>query len=228
VEAEHIEGRTAKMKRLVIVCEGPTEKEFCHDLLAPELSKRGIIVEAPLIKKSGGGVVSWATLRQQIIMHLNEGEAYVSTMIDYYGIKDSFMFPKWEAAKAIADKQKRMEYLEEAMRQDVPEKFHTYFIPYLQLHEFESLLFSDICVLNKEFDITSTSFERFQKSVSCFRNPEEVNNSPITAPSKRIQNLIPAYEKALDGNYLALEIGLAVMTMKCPHFRQWFRRLASL
>ncbi len=38
------------MKRLIIVCEGPTENEFCLEMLAPILLKSDIYVEAPLIK----------------------------------------------------------------------------------------------------------------------------------------------------------------------------------
>lgn len=35
------------MKRLIIVCEGPTENEFCLEMLAPILLKSDIYVEAP-------------------------------------------------------------------------------------------------------------------------------------------------------------------------------------
>ena len=37
------------MKRVIIICEGPTEVEFCAEILGPELSKREVYVEAPLI-----------------------------------------------------------------------------------------------------------------------------------------------------------------------------------
>lgn len=46
------------MKRLIIVCEGPTEHEFCMDVLSPILQKGDIYLDAPLVKKSNGGIVS--------------------------------------------------------------------------------------------------------------------------------------------------------------------------
>ena len=66
------------MKRLIIVCEGPTEHEFCVNILAPELLKSDIYVEAPLLKKSNGGIVPWSAIKRQIEMHLHERDAYVS------------------------------------------------------------------------------------------------------------------------------------------------------
>lgn len=42
------------MKRIIVVCEGPTEKEFCQDILLPHFQKLNIVIEAPLIKQSGG------------------------------------------------------------------------------------------------------------------------------------------------------------------------------
>lgn len=39
METAHYERRAALMKRLIIVCEGPTEHEFCVNVLAPELLK---------------------------------------------------------------------------------------------------------------------------------------------------------------------------------------------
>lgn len=63
------------MKRLIIVCEGPTENEFCLEMLAPILLKSDIYVEAPLIKKSNGGIVPWQAIKRQIETHLHEGDA---------------------------------------------------------------------------------------------------------------------------------------------------------
>ena len=76
------------MKRLVIICEGQTEKEFCKDLLASALSSYEIYVDTPLIKHSGGGIVPWNVLKRQIEGHLREEDAFVTMLIDYYGIKD--------------------------------------------------------------------------------------------------------------------------------------------
>jgi hypothetical protein len=58
---KYSDGRTAKMnqtiKRVIIICEGVTEQQFCNDVLAPYFSKENIFISNPLIKKSGGGIV---------------------------------------------------------------------------------------------------------------------------------------------------------------------------
>jgi hypothetical protein len=41
------------MKRLIIICEGQTEVEFCKDVLFKHFISKGIILQTPLIKKSG-------------------------------------------------------------------------------------------------------------------------------------------------------------------------------
>lgn len=45
------------MKRVIIICEGPTEQEFCTEILGLELAKHHVYVEAPLIKHSWLGEV---------------------------------------------------------------------------------------------------------------------------------------------------------------------------
>ena len=65
------------MKRLIIICEGPTEQAFCNDLLRDYFQSKDIILEAPTIKHSNGGIVAWDTLRKQIVRHLNEGNCIV-------------------------------------------------------------------------------------------------------------------------------------------------------
>lgn len=123
----------------MIVCEGQTEQEFVKNVLSPVV--RGLDVEAPLIKKSKGGIVAWEVLKKQLVMHCNEGAPFVTTLIDFYGIKDHHHFPRWEEGKTISDKEARVEFLEKAMKEDLAEDDRYLFYPYLQLHEFESLLF---------------------------------------------------------------------------------------
>ena len=55
------------MNRLIIVCEGETEQEFCKDVLASYFREKNIYIEYPTIKHSNGGIVPWATLKRQLI-----------------------------------------------------------------------------------------------------------------------------------------------------------------
>ena len=75
------------MKRIIIICEGQTERDFCKEVLAPYLWQYGITIQTPLIKISGGGIVKWDYLRKQTETHLKESSSvFVSTFIDYYGL----------------------------------------------------------------------------------------------------------------------------------------------
>lgn len=216
------------MKRLLIVCEGSTEQEFCNCTLLPHLQRVGVMVSAPLVKKTNGGIVSWASLRLQILNHLREGDVYVSMLIDFYGIKDHYLFPGWDDSKAIADKAKRIHFLIEKMREDVPDEYRHHFLPYIQLHEFEGILFSDSNAFRLIFDSSEANLMQIDSIIAEFPNPEEINNSSETAPSKRLLKAIPGYNKIVYGNIIAEQIGLQTIRDKCPLFNEWLTELEQI
>lgn len=216
------------MKRLIIVCEGPTENEFCLEVLAPALLKSGIYIEAPLIKKSNGGIVPWPNIKRQIETHLHEGDAFVSILVDYYGIKDSYKFPGWLESKGVSNLSERWRLLCDRMKSDIAPELASRFIPYMQIHEFESLLFSEIDVFKDNFDSKEMDFSILEKAIQEFDNPEEINSRPTLAPSKRLITAIPAYDKVVYGNCIAMDIGLNKIMEKCPLFSQWISLLMTL
>lgn len=218
------------MKRLIIVCEGQTEQEFCRTLLAPHFRSLGIQIEAPTIKRTRGGIVPWSVLKDQVELHLREN-AHVTLLIDYYGIKEKHEFPKWEESKQFPSRFERMLFLEEAMAASIAEKNAHRFIPYIQLHEFEGLLFSKFEVFQKNFDLNSLhskDWNELQRTIEQTENPETINDGPTTAPSKRLLRLIPGYNKVLDGNILLADIGLDTFRSKCTRFGQWIDKLEQI
>lgn len=216
------------MKRLIIVCEGPTEHEFCMDVLAPALLKNDIYLDAPLVKKSNGGIVPWPNIRRQIETHLHEENAHVSMLLDYYGIKDSYNFPGWNESKMISSKNDKLQFLCRSMKSDIAQELSSRFIPYMQIHEFESLLFSDIDVFKNNFDNQEMDFPKLEDAIREFPNPEDINSRPTLAPSKRLIDAISGYDKVVFGSCLAEEIGLERILEKCPLFSQWFSSLQSI
>ena len=68
---------------------------------------------------------------------------------------------------------------------------------------------------------------QFQAIRDAFATPEEINDSPVTHPSKRVEALVPGYEKPLLGALAVLEIGLEAIRAECPHFREWLERLEA-
>ena len=124
------------MNRIIIICEGQTEQEFCNTLLQPYFNNQNITLQAPLIKKTMGGIANWTVLKREIETYLRrEKDVLITTLIDYYGIKDSHGFPLWAEKQAIADKNQRLDELEAAMLADVDANLRPRFVPYMQLHE---------------------------------------------------------------------------------------------
>lgn len=215
------------MKRLIIVCEGETEQAFCNDVLRSHFLSRDILIEAPTIKHSNGGIVAWDTLKKQIVKHLNEGDCIVSMLVDYYRIRDSYHFPGWMEAKGKSNLYERIRYLFEQMSLDMDEKLRPRFIPYIQLHEFEGLLFSNISVFHDNFTKEQLDYKQLESAVSEFSTPEEINNSPATAPSERLKKAVSGYDKVTDGAFLAMEIGLDTIREKCILFNEWMGQLEN-
>lgn len=216
------------MKRIIIICEDPTEVEFCKTILAPYFLSKEIFLQTPLIKKSGGGIVNWGVLKQQITAHLYEQEVIVTTLIDYYGINEKHKFPKWEAAKKRVKKDERMDFLEKAMKEDFGDALKYRFFPYLQLHEFEGLLFNNIAAFDKELEPDEFDRAALKKVIDDYPNPELINDNSKTAPSKRLENLIKGYNKIVYGCIIAENIGLSKMRKKSPRFNHWITILENL
>ena len=215
------------MKRVIVICEGPTEQEFCTDVLMPYFSKKNIFIESPLIKKSGGGIVPWGILKKQIEIHLKQdSSAIISTLIDYYGIPERYGYPAWEEAHHETNKSVRMDIIEDAMHQSIADRWQHRFVPYIQLHEFEGLLFNNVKVFTDNFtDYEFTEFEDFRRIFDQFPNPEDINDNPETAPSKRLIRHIKGYNKIVYGATIASDIGLTRIREKCPRFNNWINRI---
>ena len=101
------------------------------------------------------------------------------------------------------------------------------FIPYIQMHEFEALLFANPAVLATAInrpDLTNTFTDIVTRCNGC----ETIDNSPSTAPSKRIIGVHPSYAKVSMGSVAAQKIGLGTMRKACPHFNEWVGRLEKL
>lgn len=91
------------------------------------------------------------------------------------------------------------------------------FFPFIVMHEFEALLFGDCHIFSEA--VGSPGIETQLVAVrEQFRTPEEINDSNDTAPSKRIQALLPRYQKPLHGVLAVLQIGLDRIRSECPHF----------
>ncbi|MBC8987551.1 DUF4276 family protein [Pedobacter sp. N36a] len=218
------------MKRVIIICEGQTEQVFCERTLSPYMIGKGYHIQAPTIKHTRGGIVKWDILEKQIETHLkSEKDAFVTTFIDYYGLYKKFEFPGWDEAELIPDKNTRMEKIESEMRARINSSYRNRFIPYMQLHEFEGLLFNDINIFINQIpkdDLIGLS--ELKQIFVDYANPEMINSGRSTAPSKRLSRIILGYNKVVYGDIIAESIGLERIRNKSPRFNNWIETLESL
>ena len=56
----------------------------------------------------------------------------------------------------------------------------------------------------------------------------EPGTIPETAPSKRLIQLYPGYDKVLFGVLVAEQINVDGIRAKCPHFDEWVSKLEQL
>lgn len=204
------------MKRLCIVCEGKTEREFVRDCLSDHLFKKNLSVKSI---DMGGNV---KILR--VVNHIRDAYRsfdYITTLVDFYGFKDANGRNKTQLEIDI------MAGLKIAISGLDSRRI----IPYIQMYEFEGLLFTDI----EEFKwIIDGWTPKARKALLDIRNefnsPEDINNSENTAPSKRLKKIFPDYDdiKAEYGPIIASEIGLPKIRQECPLFSAWVARLESL
>lgn len=166
-----------------------------------------------------GGVSKYELIRKEIQKLCSIPDCIVTTMFDYYGMpKDT---PEIEYPEVDIDKCVRM--IENAVERDINLP-NCYFN--LIVHEFEGLLFSEPQVF--EMVTNNNTVAKLQAIRDKSPSPEHINNSPDTAPSKRIYNLIPDYSKVRQGTILAQKIGIDKMISECKHFASWIERLKSI
>lgn len=217
------------MKRLIIVVEGDTEKEFIDKVLSPYLYSKGFqSVNCFKIKHTKGGLTNYQHLKTDLINCIYENNILVSTLIDFYALPKDF--PKYEDSKTIVNKEDRLTFLEKAIVEDLETEKGQYFpnlLPYIQLHEFEALVFSSIEAIKSLYSIEDAKFNELEKIIAAYPNPEDINDSPQTAPLKRLKNdqLIKGYNKINDGIMIIEEAGIETVLRKCPRFNNWVQTL---
>ncbi len=202
------------MDRLALVVEGSTEAEFVKQVLAPYLLSKSVLAAVVFLN----GRISVTRLGDRMA-DLYPNFDRVTSLVDFYGFQDKGDLTPVELERQVMERVKSLTSF------DLDE---SRVIPYIQQYEFEGLLFSDARAFNTLPGVTASSVARLTAVRAAFDNPEEINDSSSTAPSKRITRAIPRYDKVRDGPPVALAIGLAVIRQECPRFSQWVERLESL
>lgn len=231
-----------KDKIIHVLCEGQTEQGFVEEVLRPYLqeqgvkSVKGILITTNKKKNARGGMLSYnhAVTDIGLLRQTKKDDEYArhifTTMFDLYALPNDF--PGYAVAQTIGDPYVRVNSLEADFAKDINDGR---FIPYIQLHEFEALLFCGIAHIAKYYPGCDKRCKQLEKDLlDAGGNPELINNGPSTAPSKRIIKAIEGdkkthynYNKPVTGKNVAKQIGIETLRAKCRHFNDWIEKLIN-
>ena len=222
-----------------VVTEGQSETAFVNKVLNPWFNPLNIYLFPYTVitkrdHKKGfqhkGGISTYGKLRNDIIKCLSytkKENVYVTTMFDYYNFPSDIY--GYDELMHITEPYEKVKCLENIIKKDIEkDKANSgkVFFPYLQIHEFETLIFCGLDILKKkhfDYDI-KTLYDALDK----FGNPELINDNKETAPSKRILQCIPNFYKVTVGVDIVKEIGVENLRQKCCHFANWISYIEKL
>lgn len=197
------------MKRVHITAEGQTEESFVNQTLKHHLAQYGVYADVRCVltsrsrnKEFRGGMTTYVRAKEDIVRWLKEEQNNTDVVF-------TTMFDYYALPDDINDGR---------------------FIPYIQLYEFETLLFADPQKFEIEYFDRPEGIKRLCAIAAEFENPELINQGRNTAPSKRIIKVYSDYEgnKPAIGSMIANEIGIETLKRACAHFREWVERLEKL
>lgn len=227
------------MERVTVfaVVEGQSESGFFKPFLAEHLALLGIDLHVPVIGKGGakGGMKfrSFGQVCEELVDFLaDRRRPWVTTFFDYYGLPTGGRLG-WDfvpAAKARGGVMAIEDRLREGVRELAPLPAER-FIPYVQLHELEALYFAEPGTLAAVLESPQQA-ETFAAVVAAAGGCEQINDSPITAPSKRLQAICPGYIKgrssAAHAPRLGAKLTMATVRSQCPRFHAWLASIEGL
>jgi hypothetical protein len=219
------------MTRINITVEGKSELNFVQKILYPHLLNFDKVIDArPILtnkkQKKRGGMPTFDKIRNDISQWIKEQpHAWHTSLIDLYGLKADF--PGYDSTRHLHYTDRILE-IEKEFGSAIN---HWRFIPHIQLHEYEAMLFSSPIDMEEWLGLyNNIPASCFQDIRNQFNNPEHINDNPLTAPSKRIISIVgeDMYDKVDDGVLILEEIGLIKIRQECPHFDSWLTKLESL
>lgn len=221
--------------RLIVVVEGQTEEEFVKQVLGPHLAGYGVYASATIVGKhiaqkrghgarGGGHFRHWRTDIQRILGRDGGADLRVTTLFDLYGLPSDF--PGLDVHGTDSDTSHRCVSLEAALWEAFGDRR---FIPYIQRHEFEALVFAALPELRELLDAEDdlSGLRDLEQEIGD-AGPEDVNDGDQTAPSKRLANRVPGYRKTAHGPLAVAGTGLPTLRARCPRFSAWVQRLEAL
>jgi hypothetical protein len=214
--------------RVYAVIEGSSEERFLN-VVGEYLASRAIWLIPMRVRRGAGargGGSSWQPWQRHITTLLKENKGHdvrATTMLDLYAIpRDT---PGWTPPGSASGPQ-RADAMLQAIAGQIQDRR---FLPYIQVYEFEALLFVDLDVLaHRAPNIVDARKLTELKEATRNLAPEEVNDGPMTAPSKRIEACTAGFRKTIHGLDAVKSIGLPRLRERCPRFDAWMTQLEQL
>ena len=216
------------MINLYIIVEGQSEEKFIREILSPYFVSKNIFLYPERVitgrnrqgKACKGGGDSYIQKQKNY---------YFTTMIDLYALPNDFPKLK-DAEEYYNNKYRYVSFLEEAFYEDIGYKN---FFPYIQLHEYETLLFCDIdSIVDEFFDLEDNKlYEKIIKDIQVYDNIELINDSKETAPSKRLDRYTNGEycgRKTTASINILKNIDIEIIKDRCKHFNAWLEKIQRL
>ncbi len=153
-----------------VLCEGQTEDLFAKMVLKEHLLQFGIVVKTVILttskrKNAKGGLLNYQQAKRDLGILIKQHSSktsekhFFTTMFDLYALPNDF--PGYSEVERIADCYQKVSKLEEKFAEDTPSRN---FIPYIQLHEFEALVFCGLEYLLVDYPDMKKQVEELKKA----------------------------------------------------------------
>lgn len=213
------------MKRVIFIVEGDTEISFIQKCIMPYLYQKGFTnpMNAQKIitnrkKNKKGGNVAFEYLKNDIERVAATRNVLITTFLDFFRLPTDFPGYTTDSLK--------IEQIEEAVRENISSIIdRAKFLPYIQRHEIEALMYTNMDGFNYVVD-KEESLNKLKEIINQYANPEDINSGSETAPSKRLMKIFP-YQKTTDGEIILEALPINDIRSKCPRFNEWLENLEN-
>ena len=213
------------MKRVIFIVEGDTEISFIQKCIMPYLYQKGFTnpMNAQKIitnrkKNKKGGNVAFEYLKNDIERVAATRNVLITTFLDFFRLPTDFSGYTTDSLK--------IEQIEEAVRENISSIIdRANFLPYIQRHEIEALMYTNMDGFNYVVD-KEESLNKLKEIINQYANPEDINSGSETAPSKRLMKIFP-YQKTTDGEIILEALPIDDIRSKCPRFNEWLENLEN-
>lgn len=220
------------MKRGLVLVEGQTEERVIRECLNPYLWRRGLNLTPTIVTTKRvvgaapfkGGAVRFGQVQGDLKRLLHDtGAAVVTTMFDYYALPQDF---PGLLSRPAGSARSRIEHVEATWAASIGDRR---FVPHLVLHELEAWVYAAPSRLEPwMFDDDAAVIATIAATSAAHETPEDIDEGPETAPSKRLKKAFSAYQKTLHSLLAISATGIDLVRATCPHFAGWLERVEAL